>query len=582
MNICLDKIRFILLALFVISGLNDLSAQSADTLKTKLNKKQQTAMDAKKAELRYKKYIKERYAHIDSYALAAPKELEITTKLLSSYLSLAPPCVSREEKLRSIYTWTINNIKFDWYLWAYENKMGLKSIPDSSRNIIKWQLYKLRMNKKKYKKATTNASILEAGKATDKGLAQLFNTLCYEAGLKSIEITGYKKDDLWQKGDMIYRTNHKWNAIYLGKKWYFVDVSNHLWILDQKAMKKKMIPAEPMWQMTKKPISMNGFIMEKEQYFSEKYSYIDTIKSIRKMNPQKKKIARAKTINRFNNDHFNDIAYAYLEVSKEMFLLAKSPKTGMKKAQNGFNLAAKNFKIAAGYLKGIKKNELKPVSKRTINRNKAFNKEKAGEFKALSKELEALKKKGPPESTLEDDMAALNEKYADALINLDAQLIDKIKEAGDHDAMKSLIKRRYARIIDSTNKAQKTEIKVLKEADNSRAKLFQGKLKAKKDSIGEAGDLEDQRFNRIKKMTKKKLKNDLKTNSKDTFYAKSMAKKSKKEAKKMKSAIKKRLKDQKEEAKKQAGKDKEAAKKAAAKQKELDAKIKAKQKEDGK
>jgi len=46
-------------------------------------------------------------------------------------LSLAHPCVSREEKLRSIYTWTINNIKFDWYLWAYENKMGLKSIPDS-------------------------------------------------------------------------------------------------------------------------------------------------------------------------------------------------------------------------------------------------------------------------------------------------------------------------------------------------------------------------------------------------------------------------------------------------------------------
>ncbi len=44
---------------------------------------------------------------------------------------------------------------------------------------------------------------------------------------------------------------------------------------------------------------------------------------------------------------------------------------------------------------------------------------------------------------------------------------------------------------------------MLKEADNSRAKLFQGKLKAKKDSIGEAGDLEDQRFNRIKKMTKK-------------------------------------------------------------------------------
>ena len=124
MNICLDKIRFILLALIVITGLNDLSAQSADTLKTKLNKKQQAAMNAKKAELRYKKYIKERYAHIDSYALAAPKELEITAKLLSSYLSIAPPCVSREEKLRSIYTWTINNIKFDWYLWAYENKMG--------------------------------------------------------------------------------------------------------------------------------------------------------------------------------------------------------------------------------------------------------------------------------------------------------------------------------------------------------------------------------------------------------------------------------------------------------------------------
>lgn len=582
MNIYADKIRIILLVFLVSCCFYSLQAQSSNHSGKVAQKKGSSTLAAKKAALKKASLLQQRYGHIDSYALAAPAEVCINIKLLTSYLSLAPPCITREEKLRSIYTWLTHNIKFDWYMWAYENKLGYGAVPDSARNFVQWNLFKIRMNDKKYKNSSTINSILDSRKATDKGISKLFIAMCYEAGLKGLEITGYKKDNLWQKGDMIYRTNHKWNAVYLGKRWNFIDIVNRYWILDQKEMKKNMIPSEPMWQMTKKPISMNGFINNREEYFSENYSYIDTIKSIQKMNPQKKKIARAKMINRFNPDNYSEIAYAYLEVSKEMFFLCKSPTMGMKKAQSGFDLAAKNFKIAATYLKGIKSSELKPVAKNTMNRNKAFNKDKAGEFKVKLKELDALKKEGPPESTLEDDLAMVNEEYSEKLSILETELAEKKQEAGDLKAMQKLVEISYTRRIDSVKKAQKEAIKAAQEKDKMRGSSFNDILKAKKDSISKAGDDEDDRFNRVKKITKKKLKNDLKVNTKDTFYAKNMAKKAKKEAKKMKGSIKKREKEIKENQKKQAAKDKEAAKKAAADQKALDAKIKAKQKEEGK
>lgn len=570
MNICLDKIsnsliNWITILVFVCIGIST-QGQSNSQLK-EMAKKKGNALREEKEELKRQAELKAKYAFVDSYALAIPEHLTYDVKLLASYLSVAPPLITREEKLRAIYTWVTNNIKFDWYVWAYENQLSLKSMPDTLRSVLRWKTFKMKVKDDKYNKYTSNENILKLRRASDKGLAQLFNTLCFEAGLKSLQIEGYVKDEMWLKGDPIYRINHKYNAIYLTDQWFFLDVLNKFWISDQEKMKKKMIPAEPMWQLTNKPISMDGFIFDKEDYYSTNYNYKDTIKSLRRLNPHKKKIARAQMVYRFNPDNNFHIGYAYLDVSRELYYVAKNPKTSLQKAQEGFTLASKNYKIASSYLKEIKKNELKPASKTIINRNKTMHKEKAGEFKVKIKELEADVKAGPPESTLEDDLAEVKADFDEKISVLKDQLLDEAAEVGEKSAMGKLIARKYDRLMDSTQKAYKREVIDLEFDEKTRLKNYDRKLKMRRDSIMEAEDKEDERFNRVRKTTKKKLKNDLKKNSKDIFYAKDMSKKAKGEAKKMKTAIKTRQKEEKAEAKKQAAREKEEAKKAAAKEK---------------
>lgn len=556
------------LMLFMMIAPTSLLSQNKAEIDS-MAKEKGNAIRAQKKALVAKRALKNKYEKIDSYALAIPAEYEQDVVHLAGYLTLAPPCISREEKLRSIYTWITENIEFNWLLWAYENDYSLKTLPEEHRSAIRWRVFKWGMffNKKRYAKISSLNSTLKYKRATEKGISELFDKLCYEGGLKSVKINGYKKPDLHERGDKIFRTNHNWNAVFLGKKWFHIDIINRFWIDDQDSMRKTMIPAEPMWQMTKKPLSMEGFINGKEDLYSENYNYSDSIKMVATLPPQKAKMTRAFMAHRFNPDNFSVIAYAYYNASKDMYLIAKSPKTGMKRAKEGYTLASKNYKIASGYLKSIKKTELKPVMKLTVSRNKTANKEKIGEFKVLKKELQAREKEGPPASTLQDDLAEIEEEYTEKEAELQESLTEELEEAGDHEAMLKLVNKKYDRLIDSTDREKKTDIAAAEFKDKEREHLWKKGLKATKDSIMEAEDQEEERFNRINKITKKQFAKDAKKNTKDTYTAKNMSKKAKKEAKKLKSKIKGIDKKRKLEAKKADKKAKEEAKKQAAKEK---------------
>lgn len=62
------------------------------------------------------------------------------------------------------------------------------------------------------------------------GYARLFKTLCDYAGIKSEIITGYADGNMGRRG-LRFRSNHRWNAVYLDSSWQLLDAtwaSGHL------------------------------------------------------------------------------------------------------------------------------------------------------------------------------------------------------------------------------------------------------------------------------------------------------------------------------------------------------------------
>ena len=68
------------------------------------------------------------------------------------------------------------------------------------------------------------ASVLKKRKAVCSGYAGLFNKMCELAGIESIGIQGYSKG-FGYTGKIGKDTDHEWNAVRIGNKWYLIDVT---------------------------------------------------------------------------------------------------------------------------------------------------------------------------------------------------------------------------------------------------------------------------------------------------------------------------------------------------------------------
>lgn len=100
-----------------------------------------------------------------------------------------------EEKVASIHSWIIHNIKYD---------------------VGKWMSCD-------YSKTSTKR-ILFKRKAVCAGYSELFNELCKYAKIQSVYISGYSKSEYTDIGDKFYIDEHAWNAVYLNNEWRLVDV----------------------------------------------------------------------------------------------------------------------------------------------------------------------------------------------------------------------------------------------------------------------------------------------------------------------------------------------------------------------
>ena len=72
--------------------------------------------------------------------------------------------------------------------------------------------------------AQDHVSVLKKKKGVCSGYANLMNKMCELAGIESIGISGYSKG-FGYTGKIGNNTDHEWNAVHIGNKWYLIDVT---------------------------------------------------------------------------------------------------------------------------------------------------------------------------------------------------------------------------------------------------------------------------------------------------------------------------------------------------------------------
>ncbi|MDR2479001.1 MAG: hypothetical protein LBD48_06790 [Treponema sp.] len=81
------------------------------------------------------------------------------------------------------------------------------------------------------------AAVLKKKKAVCSGYSNLMNEMCRLANIESIVINGYSKG-FGYSGSIGPKTDHAWNAVHIGSKWYLVDVTWNAGSIDGKTFIK--------------------------------------------------------------------------------------------------------------------------------------------------------------------------------------------------------------------------------------------------------------------------------------------------------------------------------------------------------
>jgi kyphoscoliosis peptidase len=134
-------------------------------------------------------------ASLNRYALARKRNDFRTLDDLFAYIS-AYKCQNQYEQAWLIYVWITDNIEY--------NMVGLLS-GNLGRN--------------------DPESVLRTGLSVCEGFASLFERLCQVVGIECCKITGYSKAFGYSIGDKLTQTDHAWNTIKIGGKWFYVEAT---------------------------------------------------------------------------------------------------------------------------------------------------------------------------------------------------------------------------------------------------------------------------------------------------------------------------------------------------------------------
>lgn len=187
------------------------------------------------------------FSDIDKYAKSVPSNYSNNIYTLTEYL--IKPAKSDIERVRAIWIWITDNISYD--VDGYFS--GNISTYDAQNTFQK-------------------------RKGVCSGYASLFKQMCDIAKIRCEIVTGYAKGyghDI--STNTLPDSNHAWNAIYIGNRWYLLDStwgagavnSYRLFVKEYEefyfcADPAKLIythfPDDPKWQLLDKPIDSMTFI----------------------------------------------------------------------------------------------------------------------------------------------------------------------------------------------------------------------------------------------------------------------------------------------------------------------------------
>ncbi len=264
------------------------------------------------------------YAAIDKKALQIPDSLAGTTEGIANYIT--SNFSTDKEMVRAIFIWVATNIQYD------------------IDNMFAINFYE--------KKEDKIAKALKTRKGICSNYAELFNDICLKAGLISIVIEGYTK----QNGFADY-IPHAWCAAYIDNAWFLFDPTwgsgyisnnkcykkindNYFKALPSTLIKSHM-PFDYLWQFLNYPITNQEFYEGKTLINKSKpfLNYIDSIELYDKQNRIDQLLVTAKRVEQNgvkNSLIFDRLQHLKLEIENYRNNLSV----------NSYNTAAINYNEA--------------------------------------------------------------------------------------------------------------------------------------------------------------------------------------------------------------------------------------------
>ena len=208
------------------------------------------------------------YSRVDEQSHYVPFELKTPIEI-AKYLSRN--LQTDEEKVRAIYFWIANNIRYD-----------VEQIPGAD--------YRYHVSGKR----NFLKEVLNSHKGVCQHYAELFDTLCHSLGVKSYFIVGYTRYQ-----EEISVLSHAWNAVLIKGQFYDLDVTWSAGYIEDEKFQKKFndnffmvspskfitshIPFDPVWQflnnpITNKEIEMGDFSKLK---IKSGYNFTDSINTLK-------------------------------------------------------------------------------------------------------------------------------------------------------------------------------------------------------------------------------------------------------------------------------------------------------------
>lgn len=141
------------------------------------------------------------YVAVDNRAKEVPHEFENNLARLVRYL-IEPYKDNDVLKARVIYAWIVYHVEYDAF--KYDVILDNKKVRNKNKALRTGDAFKTRV-----------------GVCGD--IADLFSRMAKLAGLKEELIHGYAGQNLTM--DNFKEAGHAWNAVYINKKWFFVDAT---------------------------------------------------------------------------------------------------------------------------------------------------------------------------------------------------------------------------------------------------------------------------------------------------------------------------------------------------------------------